>query len=395
MSGFKKILLDNNSPTIDIGSRVRVSQINTHGDLKLLNSDKNLLWESVGTGTGVFNNNVFTLSVSPGQYFIRATKRYFPYFSGKSQMLEMSFESFNFETDIIKRFGYFSSNDSLPYDLNYDGFFLENDGVNIKLKVLNNGVEKLNLDWTQWDNYSEIFKYDWAKFNVIMFDFLWLGGTALRVFLNIDGVFVLAHTFKYASIGFGTFLKSPNHKIRYEIRSTLGTGSFKQISSQISTEGQPNIAECSSYRTVYSPSIVYPTIGTKYPIKSLKLKTSHRDVFSQLSSAYALISSAGENALITFDINPVLSSPLAYTNVEESCMQEANGNGIITVVSSNIITEGFFVTSNNNGNVNFENNNILSVFGSTLNNKMDEIVMCITPYTSNIRLNSIMNYREL
>ena len=68
-----------------------------------------------------------------------------------------------------------SSNAVAPFASTYDGFYLENDGTTIRLKAERAGVTTIDVPWTSWDNYALISTYDWSKFTVIAFDFLWLG----------------------------------------------------------------------------------------------------------------------------------------------------------------------------------------------------------------------------
>ena len=72
---------------IDAGGRTRVAQITTLLDGKTLGEDDASLFENIGTGTDTYANNKVNLSVGIGQYMIRQTKRWHPYFSGKAQFL--------------------------------------------------------------------------------------------------------------------------------------------------------------------------------------------------------------------------------------------------------------------------------------------------------------------
>src|ERR1700741_1789002 len=192
MSYFSNILLNPNSISIDSGGRLRASQLTTLLDGKVLDSDNTFVWDNQGSGTGTYSNNKYNMSVTAGQFRIRQTKRYYPYFSGKSQLVECTFDNFQIEANTTKRVGYFSSNAVSPFASTYDGFYLENDGTTFRLKAERAGTTTINVPWTSWDNYNLISTYDWSKFTVILFDFLWLGGAQLRIFLKTDLGFVLA-----------------------------------------------------------------------------------------------------------------------------------------------------------------------------------------------------------
>ena len=62
-----KVVLNPQSFTLDAGARQRVSQLNTLGDYKILDADETLLVETVGTGTGAFTNNTYTMTVDSGE----------------------------------------------------------------------------------------------------------------------------------------------------------------------------------------------------------------------------------------------------------------------------------------------------------------------------------------
>jgi len=202
----------------DAGGRARVSQLTTLGDYKTLNADRPLLIETVGTGSGSYGNSKYNMEVTGGQYVIRQTKKFHPYFSGKSQLVECTFDYFGLQSGTTKRVGYFSSTGSTPYAGNYDGFWLENDGQTFYLKASRIGVPTISVPWTLWDNYEKIQDYNWNNFTVIMFDFLWLGGAILNIWLKTNKGFVLAHTVHYSGGNTDIFIQSPNQPIRYEIR---------------------------------------------------------------------------------------------------------------------------------------------------------------------------------
>lgn len=190
----------------DAGGRQRISQLTTLFDGKVLNSEDTILWDTKGTGTATWANSGVNLAVTSGQYLIRQAKYACPYFSGKAQIVETTFDSFKNQAGIVKRVGYFNSNAVAPYASNYDGVWIEATGTSYKLCVANNGTLKLDLDWTLWDNYTTLSGFDWDSFNVSMIDFLWLGGATLRLFLKTPAGFVLAHTFNYAASGVKSLL---------------------------------------------------------------------------------------------------------------------------------------------------------------------------------------------
>lgn len=76
---------------------LKVGQLTTLFDGKILNQDDTDIWQTVGTGTGTFTPNLYQMTVSSGQYMVRQSKRFMHYFSGKSQIIEMTFDNFHTE----------------------------------------------------------------------------------------------------------------------------------------------------------------------------------------------------------------------------------------------------------------------------------------------------------
>lgn len=377
----------------DAGGRVRVSQLTTLGDYKILNEDRSLLIENAGTGTGTFTNNKFNMAVTSGQWYVRQSRRYHPYFSGKSQIYEVTFDNFGLQDGVVKRVGGFSSNAASPYDSTYDGVWLENDGTKYIMKAARAGVETVSVDWTDWDNYDLIENHDWDAFNVIFIDYLWLGGAIYRLWMKNGGGFVLLHTVHYPGTSQDVFIKSPNQPVRYEIRSSTGSGSFRFICAQCSTEG--SVDESGIGRTYSGSAVTISSIGTTYPLLALRKKTTHRDISVELEDLSAFPTSTNDIMRWSIHVNPTLSVGLTYANLSNSALQAASGNGTITVVSAGTVIAAGTTSTNGQLPANVLKRNFLSSLGSTLNNTMDEYVLCGTPVTSNITVYPTLSYKEV
>lgn len=379
--------------TQDAGGRVRISQLTTLGDYKILNADRTLLLETVGTGTGTYTASKYNMAVTSGQWMVRQSRRYHPYFSGKSQMVETTFDNFGLQANVVKRVGYFSSVATTPFDTAYDGIWLENTGTSYVLKASRAGTETVSIDWTLWDNYDLISGYNFDNFTVILFDFLWLGGAVYRIWIKNGGGFVLLHTVHYAGTSQDVFIQSPNQPLRYEIRSTTGSGSFRYICAQISTEGSIN--ESGISRTVRTGAVTFGTIGKTYPVKAIRKQSTQRDIAIFIEYLYMFLTTANDQAVWTLQINPTLSAPLTYANVTNSAAQEASGNGTITVTSDGTILAAGAISTNGVLPTDILKLNFLAALGGTIANVMDEYVLCITPITANITAHSGISYDEI
>lgn len=389
--------------TSDAASRLRVTQQQTLFDGKVLNADNTLIFDNQGDGTGTWAANKYNMSVTSGKYLVRQGKRFCHYVSGKSQNIECTFDNFQVESNVTKRVGYFCSNAVAPFDSNYDGIFLENDGTTIRLRAYRAGTSTLNVAWTAWDNYAAISSYDWSKFTVVFFDFVWLGGAILRLFLKTDKGFVLCHTFNYSGTATDTMIQSPNHPIRYEIRSSTGTGSLRYICSQVSSEGTNEEAgyntSVKSLSTNAIPSHTVATIGTVYPLLGIRKKAAYRDSACLVTGASIEVASTNDILIWSIQLNPTLSAALTYGDlVPANGMEFASGN-TAAAISITVTTQGKVLASGiaSHGQTlqlpKLEKD-FLSYLGCTLNNTMDEIILCVQPITAAITLNGTLTFKE-
>lgn len=392
---IQTINMNPNQIGLDSSNRLRVSELTTLHDGKIINNDNIFIYSNTGTGTGIYSNNKYNMSVTSGQYFIRQTQRYFPYFAGKSQLIELTFDNFQIQTNVIKRIGYFSSISAATYNTNLDGFWLENDGITYRIKASRLGLETLNIPFTSWLGYNELQSYNWSNFTIILFDFLWLGGAILRLFIKTNNGFVLAHITNYSGSQKDTFIASPHQPVRYDIYSSTGTGSLRYICNQVSTEGSNNECGYSKGINTGSSGIITATIGTKYPLKGIRKGPTNRDNIIKLEDLSIYVSSANDILLWTLEINPTLSAPLTWTDIPNCFCQEVSGNGTITVtVSGNVILSGY-VSQSSAINGRLLKENFLSYLGCDINNTMNEYILCVTPVTAGVTSYANINYNTL
>jgi hypothetical protein len=383
----------------DAGGRQRVSQLTTLLDGKILGEDDVTLFENVGTGTATYGSNKVNLSVTAGQYEIRQTRRFYPYFSGKAQLVECTFDNFQTQANVTKRVGYFSSNAVAPYASNFDGFFFEDNGTIKSLKAYRNGTLTVDVPFTTMDNYALVSSYDWSQFTVIAFDFLWLGGAILRLWLKTDLGFVLLHTVNYSGTSTDTFTISPNQTLRYEIRSTTGVGSLRYICSQIASEGSIN--ESGKSLAIFNfVSATTNTIGTIYALKGIKKQTAFRDTAVQVQEmSVANTGSTSDTGILLLLLNPTLTGgPLTYVNrnkIQDGSPTLPATPPTITSVNLGRVLAAIPAGAGVTGITNAMQNNFLGFLGQTIDNTMDEYVVAYMPTTSNQSVNAVLTIKEL
>jgi hypothetical protein len=301
---------------INLDGQTRSAQTLTLFDGKILNAEDTYKWDTKGTGTATYGDNAVNLTVTTGQYLVRQSRAFTPYFAGKPQIVEGTHINFAIEAGKVKRFGYFSSNAVAPYDSSKDGFWIEADGVTdntYKLVTSFNGTVTHSVAWTDWDDYDAISAYDWSKFTVNKADFLWLGGAGLRLFMVVNGMFRLVHTIDdHAGYASTLIFKSPNQPVRYEIRSTSGSGSFNTVCSQVSTEGA-TIAEAGDGVAIYTPSIACNSIGTIYALCGMRKVAAYRNHFVPVAEfGCTQTTNSADSGVLLLLINPTLSAPLTW-----------------------------------------------------------------------------------
>lgn len=361
----------------DAGRRLRVSSLTTLFDGKVLGADDTAIWENVGTGIATFSNNSVQLSVATGQYMVRRGKHVCPYFSGKSQLVECTFDNFHEQTGITKRIGYFSSNAVAPYNTSFDGIWLENDGTTVRLRIDRSGVQIADIAFEQWDNYSLLSSYNWQNFTVAFIDFLWLGGTEVRLFIKTDNGFVLAHTFKWASTSQGTFILTPNHSMRYEIRSSSGVGTFTSICSQVATEGSLDEAG-KKFGIINTSAINTNSVGTIYALLGVKKLAAFRDISAAVDSYGVSNTGNADQGLVLLLLNPTLSAPLSYTTNGKLSQAIATTQ---TITSSGRILAA--TPAGTAGSAIGLIDNYLSSIAMNIQNVSDEVVLAYMPTSAN------------
>jgi hypothetical protein len=373
--------------TYDAGGRLRTSQLTTLFDGKTLNEDNAQMWHIVGTGNNSFTHNTNVMSVTSGQYLIRQSNLFTQYYSGKSQLVELTFDNFQPQTNVTKRIGYYSSSATAPYNTTLDGFFLESSNGVVSIGVYNAGTLIASIPQSSWN--GTVATYDWTKFTVAIFDFLWLGGTELRLFLKLpNDEFVLAHTFYHAGSGDGTFIKSPNQPVRYEIRSTTGTGAMTSVCSQVSTEGSN--FESGESRALYSPVLVNcNTVSTIYALKGIRKRTTFRDVAVKITKIGAVNGTTADSGVLFLLKDPVLSAPLTY--VDAGKIQDGTAATSITVSSTGTVI--FAIPISNVAESAEITENISTWLQNKIDNTMHEYVLAFMPYTSNQSVSATLSIK--
>jgi hypothetical protein len=247
--GFKT-LADQN--LVDLFGRVRVSNPHTIFSSKLLEGKDPIFFDEKligsGTSTRVAGDGAVEMSVTAnGQGVIRQTFMRMDYQSAKSQRVLLTGVLGAPVANTVSRIGYFNSNIVTPFDLNYDGLYWEADGSSVGVCVAKGsgtaaGVTRVaqsswNIDKMDGTGRSGI-TVDWDKTQIMVIEFQFLGVGSVLFSLSINGDIYPVHFFHHAN-GAQTYayMSHSNHSVRYEVRSTGGTKTIKQICCSVQSEG--------------------------------------------------------------------------------------------------------------------------------------------------------------
>jgi len=374
----------------DAWGRQRVSTLTTLFDGKTLWVDDTDMWDNKWTGTFTFNQNMMNMAVTAWQYTIRQSKVVWPYFSGKSQLVEITTDGFANEAGLIKRLWYFNSSSTAPYTANLDGYYLESnwDTSEITLNIVNNWTSKLSLDWTLWDNYELISSYDWDNFTVTGCDFLWLWWAVLRFFLKTDKWFVLAHTFNYAWTAEWVFMQTPNQPVRYELRSTTGAWNYNAICSQTASEWSSE--EGWKWISVAQLSKVdCNVVDTVYALWWIRKSATYRDIAIEITDYWVAVTDRNDPWLVQLRLNPTVAWTFTYSatwKVERAVWASSNTVTNWTIIAT-VNAASFW------GSATLINNTLKRLL-IDLDDVASEIVLCYIPLTTNQDVYWYINYKE-
>jgi hypothetical protein len=374
-------------------SAYRVSKMTTLFDGKVLGQEDLDLFDNEGTGTSTYIDNKVNLSVTSGQYRIRQGKRFCPYFSGKSQLVEITFDGFQTEGDCIKQAGYFSSSTVAPYTADLDGFFIENNAGVFSIQMYRNGTQTININFTAMDNYDAIASYNWQNFTVLAFDFLWLGGAVLRFFVKVGDSFELIHTVNYAGSAQDIFMLSPNQPIRYVLRSITSVGSFRNICSQVATEGSTN--ESGKTRSFYNVTpITTNNVNEIYPLIAIRKSATFKTIATQIVEISCINSATTDSGLLMLIKNGTQTGAAMTFAANGKIEISFNSNAAqrITTGTGTLICA---VPISSSGNVtDIMSNNYESILTDSIDGTTDIYYVCYRPISATQSNTAVLTIKE-
>jgi len=341
-----------------------------------------------------------------GEYEIAQTFSRHPYYAGKSQVSEVTFSNYQNEAGVIKRAGYYSSTIVAPYDSVFDGVWFESDGTDYKFAIgnANTGLvtyitqANWNIDKLDGTGPSGVTQ-DFTNFQVLVIDFLYLGGTAVRFGFKDGEDFNWAHAYNHANRLTGTFVASPHQPIRWEIRSTGGAGALEQICAGVHSEGTSEITGLPSSTPVPTAQVNANSVGVSYVLAGIRLKnTDSARRVNILNTTIAGLLNTNDNVVLSLVLNPTIAgSPTWATlpddsDVEYLVADTSNNPSVQTVTGGRTLPRGFVSTRSTETNT--EILSLVRRLGHSIDGTPDELILVVTPLSSgtNADAHGIINF---
>ena len=168
---------------------------------------------------------------------------------------------------------------------------------------------------------------------------MWLGYGPIRFALEIGSTIIPFHTvITNSNIISAPYIVSPNQPIRYEIRSTGGSGSFTMTCASVGTSGgndklgiERGIDIASQFENVN-----LATAGTAYLAYSFRLTATRLDATIKILR-YAMYTASKDDFTYYLCFQPTITGTPNYVQQSESALEVWTGNGTQTITDYGIV----------------------------------------------------------
>lgn len=303
---------------------------------------------------------------------------------------------FSFWRKRRKKLGYYSTSTSAPYNSSFDGFFIRDNGTKKFIEVYNNGSLIYSIPQEKWYNQDQVNSHNFENFTVFLFEFLWLGGAAFRVYLKTVNGFTLLNEYSHTGQSHNTIFMYPQHNVRYDMHSTTGSGVFTPICALVGTSSTFDYIGTGSTINSGTTALAPGTVGTKYPILAFKKKnaTFHKPIM--ISDQNIFVGSA-DQGIWSLDINPTISGPAFTYITTHDYVDYAINTGVtrtITGLTLPTVAQGYLTQYTVLGRAQLENT-ITRFLSSKINGDGDEFVLSFTPLTANTSVYANVTFLEI
>jgi len=277
----------------DAFGRLRISDSYTLGDYKhLYGIDSNFLDITANGGTVTFQSQQacarLSTSNNASSSTIHQTKMYHQYQPGKSQLIKSTFNFYANVDNVVKRTGYFDSNNGIYLEQSANGAL----SFTIRTDTSGTPSDARRVYQNQWNintcntsisgpSGNGNWDLDITKTQIFFTDFQWLGVGRVRCGFVHDGNYIVAHEFYNSNNLETVYMSNPNLPIRCEIFNTGATtgetgGYFDQICSTVLSEGGYVEAGQDWHTSTGNTKITVTGAGNTVPIMAIRLKNSFK-----------------------------------------------------------------------------------------------------------------------
>lgn len=374
-------------PTVDAFSRLRVSNPQTIFDSKQLYDKQALFWDEEVSGAGASssfdtgNSQTVMTVTNNSEFVIRQTYMRFNYQPGKSLMLFQT-GLMSYETGVTKRIGYFTTNTTTPFDSNRKGYYWQNDGSAVSICIAKNGTcngvnqQDWNIDKMDGSGASGI-TIDWSTCQIFFIDFEWLGVGRVRTGLVVDGKIYYVHEFNHANNVTSVYTELPNLPLRYEIRSTGGSGTLNHICNSVISEG--GLENNGIVRGVdrSNTDITTQTDNDIYPVISIRLQSGKEMITVNPIDFSIMVDSTADFRWALY-LNPTIAGTDAasWTALANSCIEYDVTRNNTNKLSGGTLIKSGYVESGGADQVQLEIDSPLHL-GMSIDGTMDEFVLAV------------------
>ena len=388
------------SPSIDAFARLRVSNPETIFDSKQIFDNQPLFWddaETSGSGTSSTHSvdeasTTIAVSASTAGTRVRQTFQRFNYQPGKSQLILLTGVLGTAESGITQRMGYYDDDNGLIFDC-IDGVMYVTRRTNVTGSVVDNSVAQSswNLDTMDGNGPSGI-TLDFAKTNIFLIDFEWLGVGRVRMGFVVDGIPVYCHEFLNANNLTEVYMSTPNLPLRYEISNdgTGGASDVVHICTSVISEGGREQNGILRYTSSAGTALTTGVSGSVWAAIGIRLKTTALAATILIENV-SILATTSDNFEWQLLLNPTVAGTFTYVDQTNSSVQTVLG------VTANTITGGTPIAGGWAAAASPINDKILNArtLGAAIDGTRDEIVLGVRPLTNNAAIQSSMTWREL
>lgn len=393
------------SGTIDAFSRLRVSQPESIFNSKQIFDNQPHFWDDQQTsGSGTSSTHSVNLAASTMSVSnttagtrLRQTFQRFNYQPGKSQLIFLTWGNMKTTTGITKIAGYGDDNNGL--------FFKHSSGTASVVRrtktsgsVVDNTVAQSSWNIDKMDGTGKSgITLDFAKTQIGVIDFEWLGVGRVRMGFVVDGLIVYCHQFLNANSLSVVYMSTPNLPLRYSIANS-GSGaadSFDHICGTVISEGGVQDNGIVFSTNLGSSFVNANTIGTSYALIGIRCKSSTIGETVNIISQSCL-AKTNDDFLWEIRLNPTVAGTFAYTDHTGTGVQIALGDTTGNP-STNTVTGGQILRSEygNGGAVEISEIHTARHLGAAIDGTLDTLVLCVTPLAAGLDIHGSITWREL